>query len=406
MSIGLGRTVLIKFTFRKAVSDNVRSNVLSRAELFRSVCPKGYRMKDNVCTDINECESAREICHHKSSCINTAGDYLCERTCPTGYKSGLQGDCEDIDECELGMHNCKAGSRCINKQGGFSCDASLCAEGFTRDSNGYCKDVNECEELPCGELECVNYIGSYICLCPTGFFVSSEEHCAEQSQIWTSSKTIKFNENSSICPEGYHHSDGFCKDINECVYDFPCKYKCQNTEGGYQCLCPEGYEVEDNDCKDIDECLYDPCSEEELCFNHLGSYECLSTPCPTDFHREGLSCVPNCVNCSHIPMQIHLISVPRDVPAETLLLDSTLHEYTTKSPNRTRYIVRPVSRFLRYTRFSFTVENGRIMLRNTESLHESGTYKLVIRSISKLPSNVDKIQCELIVFIAISEYDF
>lgn len=37
---------------------------------------------------------------------------------------------------------------------------------------------------------------------------------------------------------------------------------------------------------DINECLYDPCSENELCFNQLGSYECLTTPCPAEYHLE------------------------------------------------------------------------------------------------------------------------
>lgn len=37
---------------------------------------------------------------------------------------------------------------------------------------------------------------------------------------------------------------------------------------------------------DINECLYDPCSENELCFNQLGSYECLATPCPANYRLE------------------------------------------------------------------------------------------------------------------------
>ena len=31
-------------------------------------------------------------------------------------------------------------------------------------------DVNECERFPCGNgAQCINTVGSYYCICPTGF---------------------------------------------------------------------------------------------------------------------------------------------------------------------------------------------------------------------------------------------
>lgn len=69
--------------------------------------------------DINECESAWEICHERAHCVNTIGGYLCERSCPDGFTAGLQGDCEDINECTLGLHNCTDGVLCSNVPGLF-----------------------------------------------------------------------------------------------------------------------------------------------------------------------------------------------------------------------------------------------------------------------------------------------
>ena len=46
------------------------------------------------------------------------------------------------------------------------------------------KDVDEClDPSPCGELMCVNTIGSYLCICPTGYskdYTEDEElHCTD-----------------------------------------------------------------------------------------------------------------------------------------------------------------------------------------------------------------------------------
>ncbi|CAG9531889.1 unnamed protein product [Cercopithifilaria johnstoni] len=406
MDIGLGRSVTFKFVFRKAVCDDGKLNVMIKTESIRGICPVGYYIKDGSCVDINECESAREICHEQAHCVNTIGDYLCERNCPPGFKAGPQGDCEDIDECTLGMHNCTSGVLCINRPGTFLCETSLCAEGYTRDSNGRCKDVDECTKSVCGNLKCLNHLGSYSCICPTGFPTDNNGHCEDSQGNLTDLKLIRFDENWSMCKPGYHRIAGTCQDIDECVFNFPCKYKCENTEGSYKCLCPEGYRVEQNNCIDINECLYDPCAENELCFNQLGSYECLTTPCPADYHLEDQKCMPNCRNCSNSPIIIYMISVPKSTPPSTPLLRVTAYDHRSKLLHQTQFVIKSISKFTKHIPFIFKTKNGRATLQNAEDLLSAGTYKLAIRSISKLPYRTGKLLNDFIVFISVSEFDF
>ncbi|KAM3729101.1 Hemicentin-2 [Dirofilaria immitis] len=385
MDIEPGRFVTFKFEFRKTVYGNTKFNVVASTEPIRRICPIGYHIKDGFCADIDECESDRKICHKQARCINTIGDYLCERNCSAGFKADSQGECKDIDECSLGIHNCTNDVLCMNIPGAFICEKSLCAEGYTRDSSGYCKDIDECAESLCGNLKCLNYLGSYICICPSGFPTDINGNCEEFQDNLTDLKLIKFYENSNACASGYYRIDGKCQDIDECVFNLPCKYECENVEGSYKCLCPEGYKVEENNCVDIDECLYNPCADNELCFNQLGSYECLINPCPSDYHLEDQNCMPNCQNCSDSLIRIYMISIPQIMPPATTLLRLTAYDHRSRVLHRTRFFMKSISKFSKHIPFIFKTKNGRATLQNSDIQLRAGTYKLAIRSISKLP---------------------
>ena len=142
---------------------------------------------------------------------------------------------------------CRNG-RCRNTIGSFTCD---CVDGYTMTSDEMnCRDVDECTEVkntnliffffpqrripynffsvfqhpnPCQHPgKCQNLMGSYTCLCPTGY------------------KSI--NNNTA------------CADIDECVEnEGTCEDgTCINTDGSFRCDCPDGFIVSSNGMKCID----------------------------------------------------------------------------------------------------------------------------------------------------------
>ena len=105
--------------------------------------------------DIQECTLNTDNCHANAICTNTIGSFVC--TC----KDGFSGDGEqctgklmknlytwlridtkvkflhiilslDIDECTSGTSNCKANAHCINTIGSYKC---VCDTGYI----GHCE---------------------------------------------------------------------------------------------------------------------------------------------------------------------------------------------------------------------------------------------------------------------------
>lgn len=96
-------------------------------------------------------------------------------------QEGFTGDgleCADLDECAiLGAHNCSATNSCVNTLGSYTC---VCPEGFLLSSELGCEDVDECAEpglSRCHALAtCINGEGNYSCVCPAGY-VGDGRHC-------------------------------------------------------------------------------------------------------------------------------------------------------------------------------------------------------------------------------------
>ena len=100
---------------------------------------------------------------------NLTCDPYAQPTATTGCEIGyyLQrstSECVDEDEC---IQETKCEHSCANTEGSFLC---MCPEGYELASNQHnCSDVNECQEWNGGcEYGCANTIGSYHCYCENG----------------------------------------------------------------------------------------------------------------------------------------------------------------------------------------------------------------------------------------------
>ncbi|XP_055688517.1 fibrillin-1 isoform X2 [Lutzomyia longipalpis] len=172
-----------------------------------------------------------------------------------------------------------------------------CPEGFNRNHQGECEDINECEDPHQGgrcPYGCVNVEGSYYCADPppptTTEAVAPVVEASEASEVTSEQPTPA---PPSPCGDGFRrNSDGYCEDIDECQESHTGCDFCKNVHGGFECYCPPGYEMgaDEKTCNDINECeIYGQGSEgssvlcSHLCENTPGSFACL---CPEDYHLD------------------------------------------------------------------------------------------------------------------------
>lgn len=97
-------------------------------------CKEGFSLDENGdCVDINEC-SSQSNCDVNAGCYNSEGSFICE--CRSGYYgSGIKcakGQCHD--------GSCPPNQKCISPTG-TQCE---CLEGFERNEDDQCTDINEC----------------------------------------------------------------------------------------------------------------------------------------------------------------------------------------------------------------------------------------------------------------------
>lgn len=98
----------------------------------------------------------------------------------------------------------------------------------------------------CGNGECENILGSYICRCEEGYVMK---------------------------PDGMG-----CYDVDECdlgTYNCDPNAHCINNPGSYECVCLDGFTGNGLNCRDINECLVNNggCDENAQCINTVGSFK-------------------------------------------------------------------------------------------------------------------------------------
>ena len=79
----------------------------------------------------------------------------------------------DTDECAYDTDSCA--QICINEVGSYSC---LCDTGYQLLSdNRRCADIDECAQGIDGCAQtCTNTIGNYTCSCDSGYYLASDGH--------------------------------------------------------------------------------------------------------------------------------------------------------------------------------------------------------------------------------------
>ncbi|XP_069746533.1 vitamin K-dependent protein S isoform X2 [Narcine bancroftii] len=124
---------------------------------FHCVCKEGWQGQ-RCEEDVDECQSGESGCSH--SCHNLPGGYRC--FCEEGfYKHTDKKTCIDWNECLIDPNLCGEAS-CINMPGTYDCK---CSKGYRFNvTTKECEDIDECAEDSCTH-ECLNYPGSFVCLC-------------------------------------------------------------------------------------------------------------------------------------------------------------------------------------------------------------------------------------------------
>ncbi|PIK36198.1 hypothetical protein BSL78_26979, partial [Apostichopus japonicus] len=196
-----------------------------------------------------------------------------------------------VEQCQNGqceMTKCAGANEvCQNGVGTFSCP---CKPGFSRSSNNFCEDINECTEDMCvGQRQtCVNTPGGFNCTCDPGYELDNSGVCIESclgrcdptTEICMTTPTL-----TCSCRTGYFMLDDACTDVDECGDSTRCSDAantlCDNTPGSFICQCLAGYTSENGACIDIDECATNAhdCTTTALCTNTAGSFTCA---CPVD----------------------------------------------------------------------------------------------------------------------------
>lgn len=253
---------------------------------YTCTCDAGWDGDGTVCKDVNECSDANNVCSPHATCFEMDDSFVCGRREAVGSvpnrtmnvcNYGYDGDginCTDVNECdkakELGTVACLGNVVCNNTVGSFDC---ICALGYKLNAtSGLCDDVNECVEagiakcsIADGNATCENTDGSFECPCSAGYAVAV---------------------GGIGCTDILECSDG----TDTCGPN----YKCNEEPGSYSCSCLPGFEEHDTGtvdakCVDVDECSLQThrCHAHAACTDASGSYTC---SCKTGYSGDGFHC--------------------------------------------------------------------------------------------------------------------
>ncbi|XP_060254330.1 sushi, nidogen and EGF-like domain-containing protein 1 isoform X5 [Ovis aries] len=286
------------------------------------VCPTGYT--GAACeTDVDECSS--DPCLNGGSCVDLVGNFTCLCAEPFEGPRCETGHHPVPDACLSGP--CQNGGTCVDADQGYVCE---CPEGFMgldcRErtpsgcecrNGGRCLGANStlcqcppgffgllCEfevtATPCNMNTqcpdggyCMEYGGSYLCVCHTDHNVSHSlpSPCDSDPCFNGGSCDAHGDSYTCECPRGFHgrHCE---KARPRLCSSGPCKNggTCKEAGGEYHCDCPYRFTGRHCEIGKPDSCASGPCHNGGTCFHYIGKYKC---DCPPGFSGRHCEIAPS-----------------------------------------------------------------------------------------------------------------
>lgn len=189
--------------------------------------------------------------------------------------------CIDYDECAIATHKCS--HQCRNIDGSYLCE---CPDGLILASDQHtCVSEDFCANDNGGCSDTCNVVnGQVTCSCLDGAELDVDGKTCRRKNICASNNggcahICNVELNICECNPGFETFDDgkTCRDLNECLQNNGgCPQQCINAEGDFQCTCFDGF-VEDEqtgECRDRNECEVNNGNCDHECTNTEGSYIC------------------------------------------------------------------------------------------------------------------------------------
>ncbi|KAM5327344.1 sushi, nidogen and EGF-like domain-containing protein 1 isoform 1-T13 [Glossophaga mutica] len=221
-------------------------------------------------------------CQNGGTCVDADQGHVCE--CPGGF---MGPDCRDRtpDDCE-----CRNGGRCL----GTNTTLCQCPPGFFGLFCEFEVTATPCNmNSQCPDGYCMEYGGSYLCVCHTDHNISHSLPSPCDSDPCFNGGSCEAHEDSYTCEcrRGFHgrHCE---KARPRLCSSGPCRNggTCKEAGGEYQCSCPYRFTGRHCEIGKPDSCASGPCHNGGTCFHYIGKYKC---DCPPGFSGRHCEIAPS-----------------------------------------------------------------------------------------------------------------